>query len=134
MSSNLFILFAIVIIHLIVGGVILINIGKKKNKKGLLIAGWAMEAHAPILLFIVCLINSSFSSTVLFMFIFFLPIAVVIGAIVALTKAIILIVEGFTNHQSKKIAVGFILFFGTITVVATPIVLISIFGLPIAMM
>lgn len=134
MTSDLFLAFTIVIIHLIVGGIILINIGKKKSKKGLVIAGWVMIAHVPVLVFIIFGIASAASSVATMILIFFMPIAILIGFIIAMTYSIILVVNGFTNHRVGKIIGGFALFTSILVIVATPIVLISIFGLPIAMM
>ena len=134
MSSNLFTLFIIVIIHLIVAGIILINIGKRKKKQGLFTAGIIMLATAPVLLLVVFMLYTSVSSVGVLLLIFLAPIAILVGAIVAITYSIIFIANGFADHRPKKITAGFILLFGTLTIIVTPIVLISIFGLPIALM
>jgi len=134
MSSNLFTLFIIVIIHLIVAGIILINIGKRKKKQGLFTAGIIMLATAPVLLLVVFMLYTSVSSVGVLLLIFLAPIAILVGAIVAITYSIIFIANGFADRRPKKITTGFILLFGTLTIIVTPIVLISIFGLPIALM
>ncbi|MBO6261304.1 MAG: hypothetical protein J6N95_01690 [Bacilli bacterium] len=134
MSSNLFTFFIIIVIHLIVAGIILINISKRNKKQGLLTAGIIMLTLGPVFLLVAFILYSSVSSVGVLLLIFLAPIAILVGAIVAITYSIIFIANGFADHRPKKITAGFILLFGTLTVIVTPIVLISIFGLPIALM
>lgn len=134
MPSNLFTFFIIIAIHLIVAGIILINIAKRKEKQGLLTAGIIMLVLGPALLIMAFILYSSVSSVGVLLLIFLAPIAILVGTIVAITYSIIFITSGFTDHRPKKITAGFILLFGTLTIIVTPIVLISIFGLPIALM
>lgn len=134
MSSNLFTFFIIIAIHLIAAGIILINIAKKNKKQGLLTAGIIMLVLGPVLLIMAFILCSSVSSAGVLLLIFLAPIAILVGAIVAITYSIIFIANGFTDHHPRKITAGFIILFGTLTVIVTPIVLISIFGLPIALM
>ena len=124
----------LILVHLIVAGIILVNIGKKKNKKPMRVAGWILLGHVPVMSFIACIIWSRSSSFAVLMLFFLFPISVLVGTIVALTYSIILAVNGFKNHHTGRIVTGFALFFTTIFIVVTPIVLVSIFGLPIALM
>ena len=134
MESVIFFIFGVILVHLIVAGIILVNIGKKENKKPMRVAGWILLGHVPVMSFIACIIWSRSSSFAVLMLFFLFPISVLIGTIVALTYSIILAVNGFKNHRTGRIVTGFALFFTIIFIVVTPIVLISIFGLPIALM
>ncbi len=134
MDSIIFLIFTVILVHLIVAGIILVNIGKKKNKKPMLVTGWILLGHVPVISFIACIIGSRSSSFAVWMIFFIFPIAVLVGTIVALSYSIILAINGFRNHRTGRIVTGFALFFTTIFIVVTPIVLVSIFGLPIALM
>lgn len=134
MDSIIFLIFTVILVHLVVAGIILVNIGKKKNKKPMLVTGWILLGHVPVISFIACIIWSPSSSFAAWMIVIIIPVAVLVGIIVALSYSIILAVNGFKNHRTGRIVTGFALFFTIIFIVVTPIVLISIFGLPIALM
>ena len=134
MQSNLFLFFTAILALIAIAGIILVNVGKKKNKKPMLVTGWILLGHVPVVSFIACIIGSRSSSFAVWMIFFIFPIAVLVGTIVALSYSIILAINGFRNHRTGRIVTGFALFFTTIFIVVTPIVLVSIFGLPIALM
>ena len=134
MNSIIFLIFALILVHLIIASIILVNIGKKKNKKSLVVTGWILLGHVPVISFIACIIGLRSSSFAVWIIFFIFPVAVLIGTIVALSYSIILAVNGFKNHRIGRIVTGFALFFTTLFIFVTPIVLVSIFGLPVAAM
>lgn len=134
MSSILFYALLLLTVHLIVAGIILLNLGNKKKKKSLKITGAIFLAHSPVTLILGLIFATSISSAATLLLLFFFPIAVIIGLIVGITYSIIFLVEGFSKHITKKIATGFTMIGVIVTIVVVPIVLISIFGLPIALM
>lgn len=134
MSSILFYALLLLTVHLIVAGIILLNLGNKKKKKSLKITGAIFLAHSPVTLILGLIFATSISSAATLLLLFFFPIAVILGLIVGITYSIIFLVEGFSKHITKKIAAGFTMIGVIVTVVVVPIVLISIFGLPIALM
>lgn len=134
MSSILFYALLLLTVHLIVAGIILLNLGNKKKKKSLKITGAIFLAHSPVTLILGLIFATSISSAATLLLLFFFPIAVILGLIVGITYSIIFLVEGFSKHITKKIAIGFTMIGVLTTIVVVPIVLISIFGLPIALM
>ena len=134
MSSILFYALLLLTVHLIVAGIILLNLGNKMKKKSLKITGAIFLAHSPVTLILGLIFATSISSAATLLLLFFFPIAVILGLIVGITYSIIFLVEGFSKHITKKIAIGFTMIGVLTTIVVVPIVLISIFGLPIALM
>ena len=134
MSSILFYALLLLTVHLIVAGIILLNLGNKKKKKSLKITSAIFLAHSPVTLILGLIFATSISSAATLLLLFFFPIAVILGLIVGITYSIIFLVEGFSKHITKKIATGFTMIGIIVTIVVVPIVLISIFGLPIALM
>lgn len=134
MSSILFYALLLLTVHLIVAGIILLNLGNKMKKKSLKITGAIFLAHSPVTLILGLIFATSISSAATLLLLFFFPIAVILGLIVGITYSIIFLVEGFSKHITKKIATGFTMIGVIVTIIVVPIVLISIFGLPIALM
>lgn len=131
MSTELTIALFALLATFLPGGVVLITLGKKYNQKWMIIVG-AIHISVFSLIFLILLFHASsmFSGIILLL----APFLIIAGLVLWLVWSIVLIVNGFKVHSAKRITIGFILLGVHMTFVITPILLISVFGLPIALM
>lgn len=131
MSTELTIALFAMLATFLPGGIVLITLGKKYNQKWMIIVG-AIHIGVFSLIFLILLFHASsmFSGIILLL----APFLIIAGLVLWLVWSIVLIVNGFKVHSAKRITIGFILLGVHMTFVITPILLISVFGLPIALM
>lgn len=131
MSTELTIALFAMLATFLPGGVVLITLGKKYNQKWMIPVG-AIHIGVFSLIFLILLFHASsmFSGIILLL----APFLIIAGLVLWLVWSIVLIVNGFKVHSAKRITIGFILLGVHMTFVITPILLISVFGLPIALM
>ena len=131
MDSVFYLLLSAVFLSLVPGGIVLVVLGKRFKKKPMVVGGWLTI----VALTLFTLIAFSFSIGQGFLFLIFgIPFLMIVGSAVFFVVAIVFLVDGFTRHYKPQIISGFVIIGLIVLLVVVPLVLISIFGLPIALM
>ena len=124
MSSEIYLILFLLFFVLLPGAIVLMSLGDKfKNR---IMFAWG-----------VALICTTIITGLLFVYILASPLvlAIVISlTIVWFVYSIRLIIAGFKEHKSGTVVLGFSFIGFILTVIVAPVVLISIFGLPISLM
>lgn len=134
MSPELLITFIVLFVLLVAGGIVLINTGSSRKRIGLVRSGWMLIAIAAVLSLVLAGHFAFGVSFMLILLFFLIPTAIIGGLVSLLVFSITLIVKGFTRNRPTMTAFGFILLFFDIALIVVPVVIISIFGLPISLM
>ena len=112
------------------GGIVLIALGNKFHKKPMIIWGSIIVG---VLAFCSLMTFAFFTGGALFL-LFGLPLLILLASAIAFVIAIYYLIDGFTQHIKGRIIAGFVILGAIVSFVIVPIILISIFGLPISLM
>lgn len=132
MSSEINLILFLLFFVLLPGAIVLMSLGDKFKKRTMFAWGVALTCTT-----IIGIIVAGFFTGLLFVYVLAYPIVLVILvalAIVWFVYSIHLIVVGFKEHKSGTVTLGFSFIGFIFTVIVAPVVLISIFGLPISFM
>ena len=132
MRSEIYLILFLLFFVLLPGAIVLMSLGDKfKNR---IVFAWGV---ALICTTIIGILIAGFFTGLLFVYVLAFPIVLVILvalAIIWFVYSIHLIVVGFKEHKSGTVTLGFSFIGFIFTVIVAPVVLISIFGLPISLM
>lgn len=132
MSSEIYLILFLLFFVLLPGAIVLMSLGDKFKKRIMFAWGVALTCTT-----IIGIIIAGFFTGLLFVYILASPL--VLAIVIALTivwfvYSIRLIIAGFKEHKSGTVVLGFSFIGFILTVIVAPVVLISIFGLPISLM
>ena len=132
MSSEINLILFLLFFILLPGAIVLMSLGDKFKKRTMFAWGVALICTT-----IIGIIVAGFFTGLLFVYILAYPL--VLAILISLTivwfvYSIRLIVAGFKEHKSGTVTLGFSFIGFIFTVIVAPVVLISIFGLPISLM
>ncbi len=132
MSSEIYLILFLLFFVLLPGAIVLMSLGDKFKNRIMFAWGVALTCTT-----IIGIIVAGFFTGHLFIYVLAFPIVLVILvalAIIWFVYSIHLIVVGFKEHKSGTVVLGFSFIGFIFTVIVAPVVLISIFGLPISLM
>lgn len=132
MSSEIYLILFLLFFVLLPGAIVLMSLGDKFKNRIMFAWGVALTCTT-----IIGIIVAGFFTGYLFIYVLAFPIVLVILvalAIIWFVYSIHLIVVGFKEHKSGTVTLGFSFIGFIFTVIVAPVVLISIFGLPISLM
>jgi hypothetical protein len=132
MSSEIYLILFLLFFVLLPGAIVLMSLGDKFKNRIMFAWGVALTCTT-----IIGIIVAGFFTGLLFVYVLAYPIVLVILvalAIVWFVYSIHLIIAGFKEHKSGTVTLGFSFIGFIFTVIVAPVVLISIFGLPISFM
>ena len=130
MGSEIYLLMFVLFLTPIPGGIVLIALGNKFHKKPMIIWGSIIVG---VLAFCSLMTFAFFTGGAIFL-LFGLPLLILLASAIAFVIAIYYLVDGFMRHNKGRIIAGFVILGAIISFVIIPIILISIFGLPISLM
>lgn len=130
MGSEIYLLMFALFLTPIPGGIVLIALGNKFHKKPMIIWGSIIVG---VLAFCSLTTFAFFTGGAIFL-LFGLPLLVLLASAIAFVIAIYYLVDGFMRHSKGRIIAGFVILGTIVSFVIVPIILISIFGLPISLM
>ncbi len=132
MSSEIYLILFLLFFVLLPGAIVLMSLGDKFKNRIMFAWGVALTCTT-----IIGIIVAGFFTGVGLLLLLAYPIVLVILAALAIiwfVYSIHLIVVGFKEHKSGTVVLGFSFIGFIFTVIIAPVVLISIFGLPISLM
>lgn len=132
MNSEIYLIIFLLFFVLLPGAIVLMSLGDKLKNRIMFAWGVALTCTT-----IIGIIVAGFFTGLLFFYVLAYPIVLVIIATLAIlwfVYSIYLIVVGFKEHKSGTVTLGFSFIGFIFTVIVAPVVLISIFGLPISFM
>lgn len=132
MSSEIYLILFLLFFVLLPGAIVLMSLGDKFKNRIMFAWGVALTCTT-----IIGIIVAGFFTGVGLLLLLVYPIVLVILAALAIVwfvYSIRLIIAGFKEHKSGTVALGFSFIGFIFTVIVAPVVLISIFGLPISFM
>ena len=130
MGSEIYSLMFVLFLTPIPGGIVLIALGNKFHKKPMVIWGSIIVG---VLAFCSLTTFAFFTGGAIFL-LFGLPLLLLLASAIAFVIAIYYLVDGFMRHSKGRIIAGFVILGTIVSFVIVPIILISIFGLPISLM
>ena len=130
MGSEIYLLMFALFLTPIPGGIVLIALGNKFHKKPMIIWGSIIVG---VLAFCSLTTFAFFTGGAIFL-LFGLPLLLLLASAIAFVIAIYYLIDGFTQHIKGRIIAGFVILGAIVSFVIVPIILISIFGLPISLM
>ena len=130
MGSEIYLLMFALFLTPIPGGIVLIALGNKFHKKPMIIWGSIIVG---VLAFCSLMTFAFFTGGAIFL-LFGLPLLILLASAIAFVIAIYYLVDGFMRHSKGRIIAGFVILGTIVSFVIVPIILISIFGLPISLM
>ena len=130
MGSEIYSLMFVLFLTPIPGGIVLIALGNKFHKKPMVIWGSIIIG---VLAFCSLTTFAFFTGGAIFL-LFGLPLLLLLASAIAFVIAIYYLIDGFMRHTKGRIIAGFVILGAIVSFVIVPIILISIFGLPISLM
>lgn len=132
MSSEIYLILFLLFFVLLPGAIVLLSLGDKFKKRAMFAWGVALICTTIIGIIIAGL----FTGAGLLLLLVYPLVLIAIAALVIVwfVYSIHLIVIGFKEHKSGTVTLGFSFIGFIFTVIVAPVVLISIFGLPISFM
>ena len=130
MGSEIYLLMFALFLTPIPGGIVLIALGNKFHKKPMIIWGSIIVG---VLAFCSLTTFAFFTGGAIFL-LFGLPLLLLLASAIGFVIAIYYLIDGFMRHIKGRITAGFVILGAIVSFVIVPIILISIFGLPISLM